>query len=28
VAVRWSHYLFMYAGLVYLSFIHLALQRF
>ena len=28
VAVRWSHYLFMYAGLVYLAFIHLALQRF
>jgi transposase len=28
LAVRWSHYLFMYAGLVYLSFIHMALQRF
>jgi transposase len=28
LAVRWSHYLFMYAGLVYLAFIHLALQRF
>jgi IS5 family transposase len=28
LAVRWSHYTFMYVGLVYLSFIHLALQRF
>jgi transposase len=28
LAVRWSHYLFMYAGLVYLAFIHLALKRF
>jgi IS5 family transposase len=28
VAVRWSYFLFMYVGLVYLSFIHLALQRF
>jgi len=28
LAVRWCHYSFMYAGLVYLSFIHLALQRF
>jgi IS5 family transposase len=28
LAVRWSHYYFMYAGLVYLSFIHMALQRF
>ena len=28
LAVRWSHYLFMYVGLVYLAFIHLALQRF
>ena len=28
LAVRWSHYLFMYVGLVYLSFIHMALQRF
>ena len=28
LAVRWSYYSFMYAGLVYLSFIHLALQRF
>ena len=28
LAVRWSYYLFMYAGLVYLSFIHMALQRF
>src|ERR1051326_356000 len=28
VAVRWSYYTFMYEGLVYLSFIHMALQRF
>jgi len=28
LAVRWSRYPIMYAGLVYLSFIHLALQRF
>lgn len=28
LAVRWSHYSFMYVGLAYLSFIHLALQRF
>jgi IS5 family transposase len=28
LAVRWSHNLFMYVGLVYLAFIHLALQRF
>ena len=28
LAMRWSHYSFMYVGLVYLSFIHLALQRF
>jgi transposase len=28
LAVRWCHYSFMYAGLVYRSFIHLALQRF
>jgi len=28
LAVRWSHYAFMYVALVYLSFIHLALQRF
>ena len=28
LAVRWSHYSFMYVGLVYLSFIHMALQRF
>jgi transposase len=28
LAVRWSHYLFMYGGLVYLAFIHMALQRF
>lgn len=28
LAVRWSYYSFMYIGLVYLSFIHLALSRF
>jgi transposase len=28
LAVRWSHYLFMYVGLVYLAFIHIALKRF
>ena len=28
LAVRWSYYAFMYIGLVYLSFIHIALQRF
>ena len=28
LAVRWSHYLFIYVGLVYLAFIHMALQRF
>ena len=28
LAVRWSHYPFMYVGLVYLAFIHLALRRF
>jgi IS5 family transposase len=28
LAVRWSYYSFMYVGLAYLSFIHLALQRF
>ena len=28
LSVRWSYYPFMYIGLVYLSFIHLALQRF
>lgn len=28
VAVRWSHYTFMYVGMVYISFIHMALQRF
>ena len=28
LAVRWSFYSFIYVGLVYLSFIHLALQRF
>jgi transposase len=28
LAVRWSHYVFMYVGLVYLAFIHMALQRF
>jgi IS5 family transposase len=27
VAIRWAHYSFMYVGLVYLSFIHMALQR-
>jgi transposase len=28
LAVRWSHYSFMYVGFVYLSFIHMALHRF
>jgi IS5 family transposase len=28
LAMRWSFYSFMYVGLVYLSFIHIALQRF
>ena len=28
VAMRWAYYTFMYVGLVYLSFIHMALQRF
>jgi IS5 family transposase len=28
LAVRWSYYSFRYVGLAYLSFIHLALQRF
>jgi transposase len=28
LAVRWARYTFMYVGLVYLSFIHLALGRF
>lgn len=28
LAVRWSRYSFMYTGLVYLAFIHMALQRF
>ena len=28
LAMRWAYYPFMYVGLVYLSFIHLALQRF
>jgi transposase len=28
VAVRWSYYTYLYMGLVYLSFIHIALQRF
>ena len=28
LAVRWTHYLFVYGGLVYLAFIHMALQRF
>jgi IS5 family transposase len=27
LAVRWSYYTFMYVGLAYLSFIHIALQR-
>src|SRR5262249_38309293 len=28
LAVRWTYYSFMYVGLAYLSFIHMALQRF
>jgi len=28
LAVRWSFYSFLYVGMVYLSFIHMALQRF
>jgi len=28
LAMRWSYYAFMYIGMVYLSFIHIALQRF
>jgi transposase len=28
LAVRWSHYLFIYVGLAYLAFIHMALQRY
>jgi IS5 family transposase len=28
VAVRWAYYSFMYVGMVYVSFIHMALQRF
>jgi IS5 family transposase len=28
LATRWSYYSFMYVGLVYLSFIHMALERF
>jgi transposase len=28
VAVRWSYYSFLYDGLVYIAFIHMALQRF
>jgi IS5 family transposase len=28
VATRWAYYSFMYVGLVYVSFIHMALQRF
>jgi IS5 family transposase len=28
LATRWSYYSFMYVGMVYLSFIHMALQRF
>ena len=28
LANRWAHYTFMYVGLVYLAFIHMALKRF
>lgn len=28
LATRWSHYSFMYDGMVYLAFIHMALKRF
>ena len=28
LAVRWSHYVFMYVGLVYVAFIHMAVKRF
>jgi len=28
LAVRWSYYSFMYVGIVYATFIHMALQRF
>jgi transposase len=28
LAVRWSYYSFLYDGLVYIAFIHMALQRF
>ena len=28
LAMRWAYYSFMYVGLAYLSFIHMALQRF
>ena len=28
LAVRWSHYSFLYDGMVYIAFIHMALQRF
>jgi IS5 family transposase len=28
LATRWAYYSFMYVGLVYLAFIHIALQRF
>jgi transposase len=28
LAVRWSYYSFLYVGIVYVSFIHMALQRF
>ena len=28
VAVRWSHYPFLYVGMVYISFMYMALQRF
>jgi transposase len=28
LAVRWSHYSFLYDGMVYIAFIHMALRRF
>jgi transposase len=28
LAVRWSYYSFMYVGIAYVSFVHMALQRF
>ena len=27
LAVRWAHYTFMYVGMAYMAFIHMALQR-